>query len=186
MNKYICIKCGRFSYSAASLETLSDYQCAYPDCDGHLKEEDLLNRITARTDNGTAYVKSETGEEGVGHFTTQCRLPELISRLAAYEDTGFSPEEINQMQDTVEQLREGIEAAKRDLCRNCTTCKHKGKSSLSEPVRQGCWTMNSNRPDTIICNVCDSGFDVWKHEAKDFQYCPACGARMDAKEDSHG
>lgn len=55
-----------------------------------------MNRLTARTDNGTAYITSETGEEGVGHFTTQRRLPELISRLAAYEDTGFSPEEIYQ------------------------------------------------------------------------------------------
>ena len=51
----------------------------------------------------------------------------------------------------------------------------------AEPVRHARWTMNSDRPDTIICNVCDSGFDVWKHEAKDFQYCPGCGARMDAK-----
>ena len=52
----------------------------------------------------------------------------------------------------------------------------------AEPVRHARWTMNSDRPDTIICNVCDSGFDVWKHEAKDFQYCPGCGARMGAKE----
>ena len=71
-----------------------------------------MNRLTARTDNGTAYITSETGEEGVGHFTTLRRLPELISRLAAYEDTGFSPEEINQLQADLEEAKP------------CACCKH--------------------------------------------------------------
>ena len=46
-------------------------------------------------------------------------------------------------------------------------------------VRHGRWEMNSDRPDNIICTNCDVGFDVWKHEAKDFNYCPNCGAKMD-------
>jgi hypothetical protein len=53
-----------------------------------------FKRLTARMNDGTAFVVSETGKEGVGYFTTQRRLPELISRLAAYEDTGLTPEEI--------------------------------------------------------------------------------------------
>ena len=44
--------------------------------------------------DGTAYVVSETGEEGVGAYTTQRRLPEIIARLAAYEDTGLTPHEV--------------------------------------------------------------------------------------------
>ena len=51
------------------------------------------------------------------------------------------------------------------------------------PVRHGRWEMNSDRPDNIICTNCDAGFDVWKHEAKDFNYCPKCGAKMDGGED---
>lgn len=47
------------------------------------------------------------------------------------------------------------------------------------PVRHGQWEMNSDRPDNIICTNCDAGFDVWKYEAKDFNYCPNCGAKMD-------
>ena len=47
------------------------------------------------------------------------------------------------------------------------------------PVRHGRWEMNSDRSDNIICTNCDVGFDVWKHEAKDFNYCPNCGAKMD-------
>lgn len=54
-----------------------------------------MKRLTNRLPDGTAYVVSETGEEGVGCFTTQRRLPEVIARLAAYEDTGLTPEEIN-------------------------------------------------------------------------------------------
>lgn len=46
------------------------------------------------------------------------------------------------------------------------------------PVRHGRWEMNSDRPDNIICTNCDVCFDVWKHEAKDFNYCPKCGADM--------
>lgn len=56
-----------------------------------------MDRLTNRLQNGTAYVVSETGTEGTGHFTTQRRLPELISRLASYEDTGLTPEEINKL-----------------------------------------------------------------------------------------
>lgn len=48
-----------------------------------------------------------------------------------------------------------------------------------QEVKHGKWIMSSDRPDTIICSVCSVGYDVWKHEAKDFKYCPNCGARMD-------
>lgn len=50
------------------------------------------------------------------------------------------------------------------------------------PVRQGQWKMSSKRPATIICSECNAGFDVWKHDGKDFKYCPHCGAMMDGKE----
>lgn len=53
-----------------------------------------MNRLTNRLSDGTAYVVSETGTEGVGAITTQRRLPELIARLAQYEDTGLEPDEI--------------------------------------------------------------------------------------------
>lgn len=56
-----------------------------------------MKRLTNRLPDGTAYVCSETGEEGVGYFTTQRRLPELISRLAAYEGTGLTPDEIKML-----------------------------------------------------------------------------------------
>lgn len=54
-----------------------------------------MKRITGRLPNGMAFVRSETGDEGTGAYTTQRRVPEMIGKLAAYEDTGWEPEEIN-------------------------------------------------------------------------------------------
>lgn len=45
-----------------------------------------MKRITGRTIDGIAYVRSENGNEGIGAYTTERRLPDLISRLAKIED----------------------------------------------------------------------------------------------------
>ena len=49
------------------------------------------------------------------------------------------------------------------------------------PVRHGRWRTHSDRPDSLICSVCNCGFDMWKHDPHN--YCPNCGAKMDEKED---
>ena len=43
-------------------------------------------RLTARMNDGTAFVVSETGKEGTGYFTTKRRIPEIIAKLAYLED----------------------------------------------------------------------------------------------------
>ncbi len=45
------------------------------------------------------------------------------------------------------------------------------------PVRHGQWGTHSDRPDSLICSVCNCGFDMWKHDTHN--YCPNCGAKMD-------
>ena len=45
------------------------------------------------------------------------------------------------------------------------------------PVRHGRWGTHSDRPDSLICSVCNCGFDMWKHDPHN--YCPNCGAKMD-------
>ena len=45
------------------------------------------------------------------------------------------------------------------------------------PVRHGRWITHSDRPDSLICSVCECGFDMWKHDQHN--YCPNCGAKMD-------
>ena len=63
-----------------------------------------MNRLTDRLSDGTAYVVSETGTEGVGAITTQRRLPELIARLARYEDSGLEPEEVEAAKEIAARL----------------------------------------------------------------------------------
>lgn len=49
------------------------------------------------------------------------------------------------------------------------------------PVRHGRWGTHSDRPDSLICSVCNYGFDMWKHDPHN--YCPNCGAKMDGGAD---
>lgn len=66
------------------------------DCDATAcNHTSRMKRITDRLPDGTAYVKSEAEGGETGAFTTQRRVPEMIGKLAAYEDTGWEPEEIN-------------------------------------------------------------------------------------------
>ena len=52
------------------------------------------------------------------------------------------------------------------------------------PVVHGRWGTDSDRPDSLICSVCNCGFDMWKHDPHN--YCPNCGAKMDGgKNDGH-
>ena len=50
------------------------------------------------------------------------------------------------------------------------------------PVRHGRWGTHSDRPDSLICSVCNCGFDMWKHDPHN--YCPNCGAKMDGGADN--
>lgn len=114
-----------------------------------------------------------------------------LSEYRALDGIEFSPE-VRKLMSLFAECWEECHAD------DCTTCKYRhGRNHyklmycLSEryaekliandvaPVRHGRWEMNSDRPDNIICTNCDVGFDVWKHEAKDFNYCPNCGAKMD-------
>ena len=47
----------------------------------------------------------------------------------------------------------------------------------AKPVMHGRWVTHSDRPDSLICSVCNCGFDMWKHDPHN--YCPNCGVQMD-------
>jgi len=76
-----------------------------------------MDRIIGQMDDGTLYVRSETGEEGTGYFTTQRRLPEIVSKLYHYEKTGLSPEEVMQYKalGAYEEIRDGLAEFRRLL-----------------------------------------------------------------------
>lgn len=53
--------------------------------------------------------------------------------------------------------------------------------ALCEKVAErpkGEWLHNSDRPDNLICSVCNCGWDMWRYESKELKYCPNCGADM--------
>ena len=50
------------------------------------------------------------------------------------------------------------------------------------PVVHGWWGTHADRPDSLICSVCNCGFDMWKHDPH--TYCPNCGAKMDKPNES--
>ena len=43
-------------------------------------------------------------------------------------------------------------------------------------VQHGRWGTHSDRPDSLICSICNCGFDMWKHDPHN--YCPNCDAKM--------
>ncbi len=47
-----------------------------------------------------------------------------------------------------------------------------------DPVKHGEWLSCSDRPDRLICSVCNRGFDMWFYEPEILPHCPNCGARM--------
>lgn len=53
----------------------------------------------------------------------------------------------------------------------------KARTIEAKPVVHGHWETNSDRPDSLICSVCNCGFDMWKHDSHNF--CPNCGAKLD-------
>lgn len=61
----------------------------------------------------------------------------------------------------------------------CYSCMNSFITDVT-PVRHGHWKTNSDRPDSLICSVCNCGFDMWKHDPHN--YCPNCGAKMDGDE----
>lgn len=53
-----------------------------------------------------------------------------------------------------------------------------------EPERsKGVWLHNSDRPDTLICSVCNCGWVMWRYERKELKYCPNCGSDMGEAEE---
>ena len=55
------------------------------------------------------------------------------------------------------------------------------KALVQEP-KTGHWITNSDYPDRLICDKCNSQFDMWNWESRQMHFCPNCGARMESEE----
>ena len=70
----------------------------------------------------------------------------------------------------------GISVGLRMGIKTCLTFLNNANTIEAEPVKKGRWETNSDRPDSLICSEC--GFE--QGISKYLNYCPNCGAKMDA------
>lgn len=135
-----------------------------------------MGRLTRRIDNGkVAYALLRSG---------QCvdpidPLKVWGDRLAAYEETGLEPEEIERVLDAYGRgmtLRE-------ENCERLSIIRTIHTDRLKELVRaerdgrvvvRGQW--NENGSGIIICSECEHGCSLIGRYT---HYCPNCGAKMD-------
>lgn len=92
-----------------------------------------MNRLSARLDFGLepydeiAFINPDDAEgiynldDIVGCGSAETKLA-IAERFAAYEDTGLTPEEINNLRAEIEQVRAEKEAAVKYIPRQCSTC----------------------------------------------------------------
>lgn len=59
----------------------------------------------------------------------------------------------------------------------CPAVHHPGICKFME-LEHAAWKTDSDRPDKLICPVCDHGFDVWKWDRQFMHFCPNCGNRI--------
>ena len=59
----------------------------------------MLERLTNRTEDGIAYTKIPANQSNMVD-AGECYTGRIIDRIAAYEDTGLSPEEIINLRDS--------------------------------------------------------------------------------------
>ena len=136
----------------------------------------VIERLTKRVD-GIAVLESWAIDKDPVSI-----IQRLCNRLAAYEDTGLEPEEINDMAlevatlKTIESMYDGF--GKPDHIRDLLQADQAGRLVvLDEPMRPLVW--GDKEHDTILCPrcLCDlmGGFEYAPScETVMFQ-CPHCG-----------
>ena len=105
----------------------------------------MMKQLTMRLDDGRAVMRCEeckegrNGVAGEGCTAMYCRNM-CKDRLAAYEDTGLMPRDIEELlkmavakTDKVLRLEEDLHAMKNELCQHCGKYKH-----AHEGVCDGC------------------------------------------------
>lgn len=77
-------------------------------------------------------------------------------------------------------------------CRYCKHIRHNPEGCAliddapavdAEAVRHGEWIPSSIDPydPYFRCSVCDQGYSTIYHDGEEMNYCPNCGAKMDAE-----
>ena len=139
----------------------------------------VMDRLTKRIDGSLVFPNELIGVMMTPSNETMCQI---LTRLAAYEDTGLEPEEINDMAlevatlKTIESMYDGL--GNPDHLRDLLKAEQDGRLVvLDEPMRPLVW--GDKEHDTILCPrcLCDlmGGFEFAPScETMMFQ-CPHCG-----------
>ena len=102
-----------------------------------------MERLTRRDKNGNLECKPQ---RNCGHYCGSCMIH--IKKLAQYEDTGLSPEQIKQMQDDVD---DGV-LVRVVRCRDCKYAAYEQSESNSNTKTCFCEFYIQGRLQTSYCN----------------------------------
>ena len=97
----------------------------------------------------------------------------VYAKLAAYEDTGLTPAQVEAMKMDMEQLRADNINAEMNLAH----------MTADKDERAGCEVCNKGLPCENgcdgFCDICDIP-EVWKtiHKTGQYNYCPICGKKL--------
>ena len=80
----------------------------------------MFERLTGRTGNGQIYLVEGLEEDMYGYYTGKGlkQIEKVIDRLAAYEDTGLTPEQIEAQQQEITNYLKVIEQQRDTLARD--------------------------------------------------------------------
>ena len=105
---------------------------------------------------------------------TSCKIPKIVDRLAAYEDTGLEPETVSKIRDIVldisgnlDRLRELAQADKEGRC-----------VVLDMPRKPLGW--GDDDQNTCLCPYCDKDLMGIPYGERMVLQCPECGQYLDA------
>lgn len=168
-----------------------------------------MERLTERFDNGQAAVMG-CGENCKydykycrNHYEDCPEINRLYERLAEYEDTGLTPEQIRELKESVQRLDkifgdeitvdqvidffvdfyiaqrdpDRVEAA--ELLTNEEVARYrelKERDTAKEPQYEGDgYSEDEIVYDTWICPNCGTKYEV---DYDDYKFCPNCGQRL--------
>lgn len=118
-------------------------------------------------------------------------LNQRIARLAQYEDTGLTPEQVTELKERREEKEQA------DNWISCKESKNIGEGGADtllfdrgQPVKHGAWCKDEQGYDVYVeCSECGlnlSTSNYIENEWRDIlKYCPCCGARMDLDNVTH-
>ena len=136
----------------------------------------MIERLTNRTEGGIAYTKIPANPSNMIDVG-ECYTGRVIDRLAAYEDTGLTPERIRELQNAFNILFESERQKQQENEQLREFANTKAEGWL---VKRGKWIYEHEWK----CSSCgwaqSHDFNTVPNDI--LKYCPNCGAKMSKEE----